>query len=118
MGQNMVLFVEGISDRRKVQQIVTDDVQIICTNGTVSREKLEEWVQQYDSANVYLLFDADESGDLTRKKFIREFSNCINIYVNRMYREVATTPLPILLESLVRANLPIRDDLIENGDKK
>ena len=67
-----VLIVEGRSDKRKVLSVLKEDVEIRCTNGTISLTKLDEWVDELIGRDVYLFFDADESGEKLRKQFRRE----------------------------------------------
>jgi toprim domain protein len=110
-----VLFVEGISDKKKIEMLVTKDVQIICTNGTVRQEKLDQWGQEYEYSRIYLLFDADDAGAMTRKKFLKEFPDAVNLYVNRMYREVANTPPAQLREVLLKADIPV---VVVHGEGK
>ncbi|HHY71804.1 MAG TPA: toprim domain-containing protein [Bacillus bacterium] len=89
-----VIIVEGISDKKKIEPLFLDFVEIICTNGTVSTEKIEELVNEYDLDNkeVYILADADYAGEKLRKQFKRELPNAIHIYIDKVYHEVATTP--------------------------
>ena len=91
-GHEKVIIVEGTSDKRKVQPIIREPVDIICTNGTISWNKMDELIDTLTNRDVYILVDADESGEKLRKQLKREFPDAEHLYIERTYREVATTP--------------------------
>ena len=37
---NRVIIVEGKSDKRKVQKVLKNDVEILCTNGSLRRRAI------------------------------------------------------------------------------
>jgi toprim domain protein len=39
-----VLIVEGKSDKKKVEAVLRDTIEIICTNGTISISRLDELI--------------------------------------------------------------------------
>ena len=39
-----VIIVEGLSDKRKIQKVVREPVDIICTNGTISQSLMDELI--------------------------------------------------------------------------
>lgn len=55
-----VIIVEGKSDRIKVEKIVQEPVELICTNGTVGVSKLDELLEKLLNKDVYILVDADK----------------------------------------------------------
>ncbi|MCM3567529.1 toprim domain-containing protein [Neobacillus mesonae] len=110
-----VLIVEGKSDKNKVKKIVKGPVDIICTNGTISHTKLDEWIEFLDDKDVYILVDADEAGERLRKLFKREFPNAEHLYIDRMYREVATAPVQHLATVLLGANIDVHTEFLEMG---
>jgi toprim domain protein len=110
-----VLIVEGKSDKDRVKRIVKEPVEIICTNGTISHTKLEEWIEFLDDKDVYILVDADEAGERLRKLFKREFPNAEHLYIDRMYREVATAPVHHLATVLLGANIDVYTEFLEMG---
>jgi len=91
-GNDKVIIVEGTSDKRKVQPIIREPVEIICTNGTISFNKMDELIDELSNRDVYILVDADEAGEKLRKQLKREFPDAEHLYIDRSYREVATTP--------------------------
>lgn len=42
-----VIIVEGTSDRRKIESIIREPVEIVCTNGTIGLSKMDELVDQF-----------------------------------------------------------------------
>jgi toprim domain protein len=107
------VIVEGSSDKLKVNQVLNEPLTIICTNGTISITKLDELVDKLEGKDVYILFDADDSGEKLRKQFIREIPEATNLYIDRMYREVANAPLHHLAMVLLSANLDVKMELLE-----
>lgn len=91
-----VIIVEGKTDKKQLEKILDEPVEIACTYGTLGLDKLEELIAKYSEDEVCLLLDADEAGDKARRLFKQEFPNVRHIYTHRMYREVATTPLNVL----------------------
>ncbi|PLR92596.1 toprim domain-containing protein [Bacillus sp. T33-2] len=110
-----VIIVEGSSDKRKVQSVLKEPVEIICTNGTISLSRLDELVDTLCSKDVYILVDADESGEKLRKQFKREFPEANHLYIDKMYREVATAPEKHLATVLIGANIDVHAEFLEKG---
>jgi len=104
-----VIIVEGKSDKKKIEPLLLDAVEIICTNGTVSAQKIEELVDEFglDNKEVYILADADYAGEKLRKQFQRELPNAKHIYIDKVYREVATTPEYQLATALLSKNINV-----------
>lgn len=110
-----VIIVEGTSDKRKVKSIVKEPVEIICTNGTIGLTKLDELIDFLEDKDVYILVDADEAGEKLRKQFKREFPEAEHLYIDRMYREVATAPQHHLATVLIGANIDVHSEFLEMG---
>ncbi|WP_223591970.1 toprim domain-containing protein [Neobacillus bataviensis] len=108
-----VLIVEGKSDKNKVKSILKEPVEIICTNGTISLTKLDELIEFLEDKDVYILVDADEAGEKLRKQFKREFPHAEHLYIDRMYREVATAPVQHLATVLLGANIDVHTEYLE-----
>ncbi len=109
MDSEKVIIVEGKSDKKKIESLIRDSVEIICTNGTVSAQKIEELVDEFDLDNkdVYILADADYAGEKLRKQLKRELPNANHIYIDKVYREVATTPEYQLATALLSKNINV-----------
>lgn len=108
-----ILIVEGKSDKTRVKSIVKEPVEIICTNGTISLTKLDELIDFLEDKEVYILVDADEAGEKLRKQLKRELPQAEHLYIDRMYREVATAPMNHLATVLLGANIDIHTEYLE-----
>ncbi|RIW38894.1 hypothetical protein D3H55_00625 [Bacillus salacetis] len=113
MFEDKVIIVEGTTDKRKVKEVVKEPVDIICTNGTISITKLDELVDELFNREVYILVDADESGEKLRKLFKREFPEAEHLYIDRMYKEVAAAPEYHLASVLIAANIDVHTQFLE-----
>ncbi|MBX5436474.1 MAG: hypothetical protein IRZ33_04565 [Alicyclobacillaceae bacterium] len=102
-----VLIVEGPTDRERVLQILAEPVFVLCTNGTLSYEKVEEWIVPLQQEDVYILVDADEPGMKLRNQLKQELPAARHLYTRRMYREVARTPMDVLAKILADAHFEI-----------
>jgi toprim domain protein len=110
---NKVIIVEGTSDKRKVKSILNEPIDVICTNGTISLSKLDELVDELMDKEVYILVDADESGEKLRKQFKRELPEAVHLYIDKMYREVATAPSYHVATVLLSANIDVSMESVE-----
>lgn len=102
-----VIIVEGTTDKKKILQIINEPVEVICTYGTIGIERMDELLEELYGEEVYILVDADESGEKLRKIFRREFPEAKHIYIDKMYREVAAAPYAHLASVLLRANISV-----------
>ncbi len=110
-----VLIVEGKSDKKKVKSILKEPVEIVCTNGTISMTKLDELIDSLEDKEVYILVDADDAGEKLRKQLKREFPHAEHLYIDKMYREVATAPVYHLATVLLGANIDVHSEFLEMG---
>lgn len=104
-----VIIVEGLTDKKQVKKVITDDAEVICTNGTLGVERFDELLDTYnlDNRDVYILVDEDSSGLKLRKQLARELPHAEHIYVSSEYREVATTPEQILATFLAGKRIEV-----------
>ncbi|MFC4767856.1 toprim domain-containing protein [Effusibacillus consociatus] len=102
-----VIIVEGKKDKERLLQILDEPVEIICTYGTLSDEKIEEIIWPLQDEDVYILVDADDAGNKLRNQLKQELPNAKHLYTRRMYREVQTTPLEHLAEVLLKAHFDV-----------
>ncbi|MBD7939411.1 MULTISPECIES: toprim domain-containing protein [Cytobacillus] len=112
---NKVIIVEGKSDKRKVKGIIREPVEILCTNGTIGTSKLDELIDYLIGKEVYILVDADASGEKLRKQFKRELPEAEHIYIDKMYREVEAAPAHHLATVLISANIDIYTEYLDKG---
>ncbi|WP_459929373.1 toprim domain-containing protein [Desulfosporosinus burensis] len=105
---NRVIIVEGKTDKKQLERILDEPVEIVCTYGTLGLDKLEELIAEYSEDEVCVLLDADDAGNKARRLFKQEFPNVRHVYTHRMYREVATTPLNVLTQILEGAHFAVK----------
>jgi toprim domain protein len=98
-----------------VKPIVKEPIDIICTNGTISVSRLDEMIDTLFDRDVYILVDADESGEKLRKQLKREFPLAKHLYIDKMYREVASAPKYHLAMILLGANIKINTEYLDRG---
>ncbi len=110
-----IIVVEGTTDKRKILQIIKEDVEVICTNGTISFERLDELADSLFGREVYILVDSDKAGEKLRKLFKREFPEAKHLYIDRMYREVATAPAQHLASVLLMADIDVHAEFLNRG---
>lgn len=110
-----VIIVEGKTDKRKVENVVNEPVEIICTNGTLSLSRLDEIIDCLYDKEVFILVDADNSGEKLRKQFKREFPEAKHLYIDRTYREVATAPDKHIASVLLQANIHVHTKFLVNN---
>ena len=115
LNQEKIIIVEGASDKKNVRMIVNEPLDILCTNGTISRAKLDDWIEILTDKDLYILVDADESGEKLRRQLKKEFPEAKHLHIDKMYREVATTPKHHLAEVLLRANIDIHSQYLNRG---
>lgn len=104
-----VIIVEGLSDKKQIENIITDSVTILCTNGTFAVERFDELLETYrlDEQDVYILVDEDESGLKLRKKLRLELPHAVHIHVSSEFKEVATTPKHVLATVLAASHISV-----------
>lgn len=107
-----VIIVEGLSDKKRVQTVLNEPVEIICTNGTISSARLDELIEELDDKEIYILVDADPSGEKLRKLMKREFPEARHLYIDRAYKEVAATPYQHLASALLRAHIDVHAEFL------
>ncbi len=110
-----VLIVEGKTDREKVRELLNEPVEIICTHGTISFEKLEELIESIEHRDIYILVDEDDAGHKLRKTLKRELPNARHLYTQSIYKEVAETPHMYLAKILMNADFEINRGYLLNG---
>ena len=111
--QRKVIVVEGKTDEERLRQVLEEPVSFVCTRGTLSYEKVEEWIVPLQDAEVYILVDADKPGMKLRNQLKQELPNAAHLYTTRAYREVARTPLAYLARILMNAHFDIDESLLD-----
>ncbi|QTN00226.1 topoisomerase [Sediminibacillus dalangtanensis] len=104
-----VIIVEGRTDKVQIQKVIDEKIEIICTNGTLGVERLEELLIEYDLDNkdVFILVDEDNAGHKLRKQLSIELPHAEHIYVDKTFREVAATPEAELAAALLSRSIAV-----------
>ncbi|QFF99842.1 hypothetical protein PB01_13970 [Psychrobacillus glaciei] len=109
---DIVILVEGRSDKLRLLTVLAEAPEIICTNGTISNVKLEELLSPFEDVPIYAFLDADKSGEQIRSVVRKEFPEAIHLYINPMYGEVEKTPLKVLASILQRVNIKVKKEFL------
>ncbi|MDX8044720.1 toprim domain-containing protein [Gracilibacillus sp. S3-1-1] len=109
-----LIIVEGRTDKEKVAKLVDEEVEIVCTNGTINVDRLEHLIENFhmDYRDVFILVDEDSAGKKLRKQLSKELPHAAHIYVDKSYREVAATPESELAVALVSSHIMINPDYL------
>ncbi|NMO95610.1 DNA primase [Paenibacillus lemnae] len=102
---SMYIIVEGKNDRSRLRRLLTPDISILCTFGTLNSVKLESLRKQVKNEEVYLFMDNDNSGKKIRGILRDAFPDAIHIYTRRGYAGVEGTPDEYLIAQLEKAGL-------------
>lgn len=112
-----VIIVEGKTDKARVLRVLREEVEVVCTKGTLSYEQIENEIVPLQQDDVYILVDADSAGNHLRKQLKQELPNARDLYTRKSYREVARTPLEHLAKILSDAHFKIDDTLLMLGNR-
>lgn len=107
MAVEKCIIVEGRSDMLKLAPIFAEDVQIVCTNGTISEEALLELIEPFEECKLYTFFDADKAGEKLRSLTKRIYSEAVHLLIPRTYMEVANAPSKVLAQRLREARFSV-----------
>lgn len=110
-----VIIVEGISDKKRVEEVLNDRVHIICTHGTMGIEKMDELLEESYGSQVYVLVDQDKEGKRIRKWFKKYMSESHHIYIDSTFSEVARCPRHYLSNVLNYHGFIVKHDFVSKG---
>src|SRR5699024_8529987 len=110
-----VVIVEGKTDKRRIEEVLIEPVQIICTHGTMGVSKLDEILDQLNGSDIYILSDADKEGRKIRKWFKKHLSESTHIYIDPKLGEVGRCPRDYLANLLLRHGFYVNTALIMKG---
>jgi len=102
---SIVIIVEGKNDRSKLRHILTSEIEIVCTYGTPSTDRLEKLKHIVKEREVFLFTDNDSSGKKIRGLLRDIFPDAEQIYTRKGYAGVEGTPDEYLLLQLDKAGL-------------
>lgn|SRR5699024_7535158 len=104
-----VIIVEGLNDKKQIERMITEDVEIICTNGTLGIKKLDELIENFelDDRDVFVMVDEDKNGEELRALLKSELPHAEHIFIQRDFKEVEKTPHYILANLLWAKHIEI-----------
>lgn len=114
-----IIIVEGITDKRLVEQIIAEDVTILCTFGTFDIERFDHLLETYnlDDKEVFILVDEDYAGIQLRKQLFQELPHAKHIYISEEYGEVADTPANILATVLASHRIQVNPFFLNTNNR-
>ncbi|PKE61007.1 toprim domain-containing protein [Macrococcoides caseolyticum] len=110
-----VIVVEGKRDKKRLQEVLTEPVHIICTHGTMGIEKLDAMIEDLYHHKVYIMTDSDNAGRKIRNWFKRHLSEGHHIYIDPKYGEVSNCPLDYLAKVVSRHDFEIKEQFEWKG---
>lgn len=115
---NLVIIVEGITDKRLVEQIIEEKATILCTFGTFDLERFDELIESYqlDDQEVFILVDEDRAGIELRQQIAKELPHAEHIYVSEEYGEVANTPADVLAMTLLSKHIEVNPFFLDTNN--
>lgn len=108
-----VMIVEGNNDRARLRKFISEDIDILCTYGTVSQERIEELEEQIGDRHVFIFTDHDAPGRKIRGKLREAFPNAEQLYTKKGYAGVEGTPDEQIIRQLEKVGL---DEYIISSD--
>lgn len=111
-----VIIVEGKTDAERIRPLFAEPVRIVPTGGTLSYSQEEAFADSFSEDEVYILVDADAAGMKLRRQLIQAVPHARHLYTRRMYREVATTPVAVLVDVFLRAHFELCPEWLELSD--
>ncbi|MEK3789111.1 MULTISPECIES: toprim domain-containing protein [Paenibacillus] len=102
---SVTIIVEGKNDRSKLRRLLTPEVTILCTFGTLNTVKLEHLRKEARHDEVYLFLDNDSSGKKIRGVLSDSFPDATHMYTRRGYAGVEGTPDEYVIAQLEKAGL-------------
>ncbi len=101
----MVIIVEGKNDKLKLRKLLSDQIIILCTYGTLGTEQLFQLHQRISDLPVMIFTDNDASGKRIRYILRESFPDAEHLYTRREYAGVEGTPDEYLIQQLEKAEL-------------
>ncbi|WP_017185164.1 toprim domain-containing protein [Alkalibacillus haloalkaliphilus] len=114
-----VLIVEGKQDRKKIEKVLANKEEIICTYGTLSAFALDELIDEFMlfDRDVFIFTDTDDPGKQLRKLLNQELSHAENLFIDPKYRQVEDTPEHVLASILQSANFNVKIDYLKGSER-
>ena len=102
---SITIIVEGKNDRSRLRRLLTGDIMIYCTYGSLNTQRLELLKKQVNDSEVFLFTDNDASGKKIRGILCDTFPDAFQIYTRKGYAGVEGTPIEYIILQLEKAGL-------------
>jgi toprim domain protein len=102
---NVAIIVEGKNDKSRLASVLSPDVPIHCTFGTLNSNRIEQLSKAVGDRHVYLFTDPDSSGRRIRGMLREVFPDADHIYTRKGYSGVESTPIEYIIQQLEKAGL-------------
>lgn len=102
---DFVIIVEGKNDKSRLSRVLSPEIPVHCTFGTLNTSRIEQLIRAVENRHVYLLMDNDASGRRIRGILRDVFPDADHIYTRRGYHGVEGTPEEYLIQQLEKAGL-------------
>ena len=102
---DIAIIVEGKNDKSRLSRVLSPDIPIFCTYGTLNTSRIEKLRKAVGDRDVYLFTDPDASGRRIRGVLRDVFPDAEHIYTRRGYSGVESTPEEYLIQQLEKAGL-------------
>lgn len=102
---DVAIIVEGKNDKSRLSRVISSEIPIHCTFGTLNTNRIELLRKAVGSRQVYLFTDPDASGRRIRGVLRDVFPDAEHIYTRRGYSGVEGTPEEYLIQQLEKAGL-------------
>ena len=100
-----VIIVEGKNDKSRLSRVLSSEIPIHCTFGTLNTNRIETLLKAVGDRHVFLFTDPDSSGRRIRGMLRDVFPDADHIYTRRGYSGVEGTPEEYLIQQLEKAGL-------------
>ncbi|UUZ83993.1 hypothetical protein LJK88_09650 [Paenibacillus sp. P26] len=102
---SIAIIVEGKNDKSRLRRLLSEEVRILCTFGSLNTERLEDLKRQVKDCEIFLFTDNDASGKKIRAILRDTFPDAEQIYTRRGYAGVEGTPDEYLIQQMEKAGL-------------
>ena len=103
------MIVEGKNDKARLARVLSPQIPICCTFGTLNAARIEALRKAAGNRHVFLFLDNDASGKRIRGMLADVFPEAEHLYTRRGYNGVESTPEEYLIRQLEKVGL---DDFI------
>ncbi|NBI28901.1 toprim domain-containing protein [Chengkuizengella marina] len=100
-----VIIVEGTNDRIHLRKFLSEEIEILCTNGTLNSHRLEKLIQQTIEKQIFIFTDNDIAGKKIRKTLAEVFPDAEHLYTKKEYAGVEGTPDEHIINQLEKSDL-------------